>query len=99
MHAIYLFARHVVGSCARDKAIDRPCLFNGHAHRILVVFADIDDGQFPESSEVEGFMESALINSTIPKETGGDSIFAFILGGECNTCCDGQLCRGHTITA
>src|SRR5439155_6975579 len=97
IHAINLCARDVVGCGTWEQAIDGPGFLYGHTHRILVVFADIDNGQFPDRGEVEGLVEGSFINGSIAKETGSDAILPQILGGKGNTGGDGHLSSNNSV--
>src|SRR5579884_4262401 len=55
---------------------------HGHAHRVLVIFTDIDNGQFPDRGQVERLVEGPFVDSSITEIASDDAVQALVLHGE-----------------
>lgn len=69
------------------------------AHGVAVVFDDVDDGKAPESGEIEGLVEGALVDGTVPEvaESSALELFEFETVGK--TEAEGGLAGDDAVAA
>ena len=78
--AIYGCAGNAEGERAIRDALARGDVSGGGVFAVVVVFTDVDHGEFPYCGEVHDFKEDALIGGTVAKEADGNLVGAAFLG-------------------
>src|SRR6476659_10386703 len=53
----------------RQTFVDNGRTVLARAHRILVVFDDVDDRKVEKGCHIEAFVKTALVNCAVPEET------------------------------
>lgn len=73
--------------------------FLGGSHGVAVVFDDVDDGEFEEGGDVEGFVECALVDGTIAEVAEGAAFEAFVFEAVCEAEAEGGLAGDDAVAA
>ena len=77
-------------------AVGRRALLRG-AHRVSVVFDDVDDGDFEKGGNVEGFVECALVDGSIAEIGEAAAFLAEIFHAVCETESQGCLSGNDAV--
>src|SRR5206468_10686632 len=82
VHSVENFSGNVVTLGPIDNLFERCRSFHRGAHGKEVVFADENDRQLKERSQIQSFMKRALVDRAVTEKAEGHAIFAPVLNGK-----------------
>src|SRR5579875_261510 len=83
-------AWNIVGFSALGNIAHRYCFFRRNGDSIAVVFAQVDDRQFPDGGKIQPFVNGSFIGGAITEETEADAVGALHFRPQCRTGRDGN---------
>src|SRR5829696_6213709 len=70
--AIDGLALESISGTAHGELFHRDALLQTDSHRVLIVLANIDNRQLPNTGEIHRLMDNSLVDRTVAKEAGDD---------------------------
>ncbi len=81
-----------------DGAVEVGAVFRS-SHTVMVVFDDIDDGEFPVSSHVGGFVDLTLVGRAVSVKSVADIRLVLVLQSEGDSRAEGNLSADNSVAS